>query len=306
MEIFITGGTGFVGSHLTRRLLDAGHRVTVMTRKIRPGRTLPAGAVYCEGDPKLPGKWQENLAEHDMVINLAGESIIGRWTETKKAELRSSRINTTHHLVDGIAMAAAKGRQIALLSTSAVGYYGDRGNESLTEESSSGDDFLGQLAHDWEQEAIRAEEHGARVVRCRFGIVLGSTGGVLAKMLPAFKLGLGSRLGSGRQWFSWIHQDELASIFAYLADKPDLNGAFNCVAPETVTNKEFTHQLAQALDRRAFPIGIPGLALKLVLGEMSTVLLGGQRATPRNLLQAGYVFRFPTLSSALDDLINKA
>jgi len=303
MKIFITGGTGFIGSHLTKKLVGAEHRVTVLTRKIRPGRTLPTGAVYCEGDPNVPGKWQEIVADHDMVINLAGASIIGRWTENKKKEIRNSRINTTHHLVDGIEMAAAKGRQIALLSTSAVGYYGDRGDEPLTEESSAGTDFLGHLAQDWEREALRAEEYGARVVLCRFGLVLGSSGGVLAKMMPAFKLGLGSRLGSGRQWFSWIHQGELANIFAYLADKPELRGVFNCVAPESVTNDEFTRQLAQTLDRRVLPIGIPALVLKLAFGEMSTVLLGGQRVSPENLLQSGYVFRFSTISTALAELL---
>ncbi len=305
MRIFITGGTGFVGSHLTKRLVEADHRVTVLTRKIRPGRSLPTGAAYCEGDPNVPGRWQETLADHDMVINLAGASIIGRWTETKKEEIRNSRINTTHHLVDGIEMAAAKGRQIALLSTSAVGYYGDRGDESLTEESKAGTDFLGHLAQDWEREALRAEEYGGRVVRCRFGLVLGTKGGVLGKMLPAFKLGLGSRLGSGRQWFSWIHQGELASIFAFLADKPKLSGIFNCVAPESVTNDKFTRQLAKALDRRVLPIGVPALVLKLAFGEMSTVLLGGQRVSPENLLRAGYIFRFPTLSAALADLLKK-
>ncbi|MBN2333135.1 MAG: TIGR01777 family oxidoreductase [Deltaproteobacteria bacterium] len=305
MKIFITGGTGFVGSHLAKKLVEAGHKVTVLTRKIRSGRILPSGASYCQGDPNVPGSWQETLADHDMAINLAGASIIGRWTESKKDEIRNSRINTTHHLVDGIEMAAAKGRQIALLSTSAVGYYGDRGDELLTEQSSPGTDFLGHLAQDWEREALRAEEYGARVVRCRFGLVLGATGGVLGKMLPAFRLGLGSRLGSGRQWFSWIHQGELASIFAFLVDKPALSGPFNCVAPESVTNDEFTRQLAQALDRRVLPIGIPALVLKLAFGEMSTVLLGGQRVSPENLREAGYVFRFPTVSEALTDLLKQ-
>lgn len=303
MKIFITGGSGFVGSHLTRELTGKGHQVTVLTRRIKPGKTLPAGAGFSAGDPNVPGPWQEEAAQHDLLINLAGASIFSRWTTARKDEIRNSRINTTHHLVDAIEMAAKDGKKVDLLSTSAVGYYGNRQSGLLNEESPAGDDFLAGVARDWEREALRAESFGGRVVRCRFGIVLGAGGGALGKMLPVFKLGLGSWLGSGRQWFPWIHQGELSRIFAFLVEHRELNGAFNCVAPEAVNNADFSRQLAARLGKRLLPLGVPAPVLKLALGEMAEVLLGGQQVTPASLQQAGYEFQFADLDSALADLL---
>ncbi|HDS17243.1 MAG TPA: TIGR01777 family protein [Proteobacteria bacterium] len=303
MKIFITGGSGFVGRHLTRELSARHHQVTILTRRPESGRGLPFGVDYCIGDPNLPGPWQESLSRHELVINLAGASIFSRWTDSKKAEIRDSRIRTTRHLVDGIEMATAANHKIALLSTSAVGYYGNRGDAKVEENDPAGVDFLAQVASAWEREALRAENFGARVVLCRFGIVLGPDGGALSKMLPLFRWGLGSHVASGRQWFPWIHQSELSRIFTFLVEQTNLSGVFNCVTPEPVTNAEFSRQLAAALQRWTLPLGVPELFLKLTLGEMASVLLGGQRVSPTRLLAAGYKFSFPNLKEALADLL---
>jgi len=302
VKIFMTGGSGFVGTTLTRELTQRGHAVTVLTRRIRPGQALPEGASFLEGSPTVKGAWQEKAADHEVFINLAGTSIFSRWTDEVKKDLRDSRIFTTRNLVE--AMQGRRGKDTHLFSTSAVGYYGFHGDEELTEESPPGKDFLATLAADWEAEARRAETIGARVVLCRFGIVLGREGGMLGQIVPIFRFFLGSPLGSGRQWFSWIHERDLAGVFLFLMEHPDVRGAVNCTAPEPVRNREMTEILGWALGVPTFMPSIPGFVLRLMKGEFGTVILEGQRVLPRKLQAAGFTFRFPQLRGALQDLVS--
>jgi uncharacterized protein (TIGR01777 family) len=301
MNIFITGGTGFVGTSLCRALIKAGHGVTVLSRSTRSAESLPKGVSHTIGDPSQPGDWQEEASKCQGFINLAGASIFGRWDENYKKLLRSSRVETTKHLVEAIAKRESETPAV-LVSASAVGYYGFCGDEELDESSTPGDDFLAQLCLDWEAEAIRAEDFGARVVRTRFGIVLGSGGGALGQMLPIFKKGLGGRLGSGTQWFSWIHQADLVRAILHCLDNSELSGAVNCTAPQPVTNLNLTKTLGKVLGRPAF-FPAPGFAVKLMLGEFGSVLLEGQRVLPGKLEKAGFTFLFPELQAALEDLL---
>ena len=303
MKIFITGGSGFVGSNLTRDLTDRGHQVSILTRQAKSKANLPSGATYVIGDPNAPGPWQQEISGHNLIINLAGASIFTRWTTENKQKIRDSRINTTHHLVDALEMAASENRPKTLLSTSAVGYYGDHGDELLTEETAAGNDFLARVAQTWEAEAERATNLGLRVVCCRFGIVLGKKGGALSKMLPLFRFGLGSPLGHGRQFFPWIHEKDLARIFTFLVENPEIKGPVNCVSPNQVTNAELSQALASQLGKKVFPINVPAFALKTIMGEMASILLSGQRVAPTQLDNAGFQFAFTELSSALKDIL---
>ena len=303
MKIFITGGTGFVGTYLTRELTAQGHQVTLLTRAIKPGRSLPPGASFLEGNPKEPGPWQKAVAEHQAFINLAGASIFSRWTDASKKEMRDSRILTTRNLVS--ALADRKGLETILLSTSAVGYYGFHEDEAVTEETPPGSDFLALMARDWEAEARKAEAFGVRVVRCRFGIVLGERGGALDQMIPLFSKGLGSPLGTGKQWFPWIHQRDLTRIFLFLLEKQEAAGPINCTAPNPVRNKELTRILAEVLGKPAFLPAVPGFMLKIIMGEFGDVLLKGQKVLPQKLLGLGFRFEFPALREALQNLFIK-
>ncbi|MGV8079142.1 MAG: TIGR01777 family oxidoreductase [Syntrophales bacterium] len=301
MLVFMTGGTGFVGTSLAKALTAKGHEVTILTRPGEGRPALPAGARYLEGDPTRPGPWQERAATHEAFINLAGASIFSRWTERRKQAIRESRILTTRNLVD--ALGDRRGKQTHLLSTSAVGYYGFHDEGELYEDNGPGDDFLARLGVDWEAEAVRARETGARVVVCRFGIVLGKNGGALAPLARLFRFYAGSPVGDGKQWFSWIHEADLAAIFLYLLERTDLDGPFNCTAPGAVRNAEFTRVLAEALHVPAFLPSIPGFLMRLVLGEFGGVILKGQKVMPGRLLKEGFHFRFPDLPSALENLL---
>ncbi len=232
MRIFITGGSGFVGSTLIRKLTDQGHEVTLLTRSIKINGSKSKGVLFLEGDPTEKGAWQEHVSDHEIVINLAGASIFTRWTRKNKKAIRDSRVLTTQNLVE--ALANNKARETLLLSASAVGYYGSHGDEELDESTPHGDDFLASVTREWEEAAFKAQELGVRVVVCRFGIVLGSKGGALGKIAPIFKWGLGSPLGSGAQWFSWIHEQDLANICLFLVKNKDVSGAINCTAPSPV------------------------------------------------------------------------
>ena len=303
MKIFITGGTGFVGTSLTKALTTQGHQVTLLTRAIKPGRALPPGAVFLEGNPKEPGPWQKAVAEHQAFINLAGASIFSRWTEASKKEMRDSRILTTRNLVS--ALADRKGLETILLSTSAVGYYGFHEDEEITEETPPGSDFLAIMARDWEAEARKAEAVGVRVIPCRFGIVLGEKGGALDQMLPLFRKGLGSPLGTGKQWFPWIHQQDLTRIFLFLLGKQGVEGPINCTSPNPVRNRELTRILAEVLGKPAFLPAVPGFMLKIIMGDFGDVLLKGQKVLPKKLLGMGFRFEFPDLKEALQNLLKK-
>jgi uncharacterized protein (TIGR01777 family) len=303
MKVFITGGTGFVGTTLSKALTGHGHEVTVLDRSVREDqeRSLARGVSRVQGDATVPGPWQERLAEHDVVINLAGASIFQRWNSQVKNAIRDSRILTTRNVVQAIG--TRKGQQSHLFSASAVGYYGFHGDEELDEENPPGSDFLGTLAHDWESEALEARAPGVRVVLTRFGLVMGRRGGVLGQLVPLFRRYLGGQLGSGRQWFSWIHEEDLAEIFLFLLGREDIEGPVNCTGPNPVRNKDLTQMLSRALGKRVIVPFVPGLMLRLLLGEFATVILEGQRVIPRRLLDAGYVFRHPALPEALAVLV---
>ena len=303
MKIFMTGGTGFVGTTLTRELTAKGHSITVLMRKVESGKGLPPGASSLEGDPTIRGFWQERVAEHDAFINLAGSSIFTRWTDEKKRSIRESRLLTTRNLVE--ALAPRKGKETFLFSTSAVGYYGFHGDEELSEESPPGTDFLAMLAREWEAEALKAKEHGARVVLTRFGIVMGRNGGMLGEVVPIFRMFLGADLGSGNQWLSWVHEMDLARIFLFLLENRGLEGPVNCTAPEPVRNREFTETLGSVLGVPTFMPPVPGFVLRLMKGEFGSVILKGQRVIPRKLLAAGLKFQYPTLREALTEILKR-
>lgn len=299
MKILMTGGTGFVGTQLIARLVQDGHDVTILTRSLKsPKGTLP-GISYLEGDPTRKGPWQQSIKDHDAVINLAGASIFSKWTEEHKRAIRESRIHTTQNIVEGIPSHPDK--PFTLFSTSAVGYYGFCGDEELTEESPPGNDFLARIAVEWEGEALKAREKGARVVITRFGIVLGEKGGALSQMIPLFKKYIGGPIGSGKQWFSWVHIKDLVEAFAFLMKHPEISGPVNVCSPNPVRNKDLAKALGKALGRPSF-MPAPGFMIKLVLGEFGSVILEGQRVIPKKLLEKGFVFKYAGIDEALQNL----
>ncbi|MBI4062942.1 MAG: TIGR01777 family protein [Elusimicrobia bacterium] len=293
--IVIAGGTGFIGQALTRELKSRGRDVLLLSRGPSGSRD---GFPLVHWDVKAGGgAWAKEVGAAQAVINLAGESVAdGRWTKNRKKMLWESRIMTTRALIDG--MEHLSPRPPIFINASAVGFYGSRGDEDLNEGASSGSDFLAQLCRAWEKEAVSAEKIGVRTVRIRIGIVLGRGGGALAKMLFPFRLGLGGRLGSGKQWMSWIHLDDLTGLILFILNQENIRGAINATAPNPATNEEFTKTLAAVLNRPAF-FGVPGPFLRLALGEMADMLLTGQRVLPKKALALGYKFRYPTLKEAL-------
>ncbi len=301
MQIFVTGGTGFVGTNLVQYLHEKGHGLTVLTRNRERAGHLTGKANILEADPIKAGPWQQEMAKHQVIINLAGASIFSRWTAKNKNIIRQSRLATTENIVEGL---KRDGGEVGLLlSTSAVGYYGFRGDVELDENAPAGDDFLASLAREWEATALKARELGVRVVLLRFGIILGRNGGALRKMLRPFKFGLGFPLGSGKQWFPWIHERDLARIYEYVIENKEIDGPVNCTAPNPVTNLEFTRALGKALNRPVFLPSVPGFLIKAILGEFGSILLEGQKAIPNKLLDKGFVFDFSTVSEALNDLL---
>jgi len=303
MKVVIAGGSGFLGNPLAWTWAEEGHDVRVLTR------SLPAGQGQHESGTGKPGitrvGWVPDASagplapELDgaaLVVNLAGESIAGgRWTPARKQALRDTRINATRSLV--AAMAQATNPPATFISGSAVGYYGDRGTETLTEDSSPGTDFLAQLCVDWEAEAKRAAAPGQRVVLLRTGLVLERSGGVLGKMVLPFRLFAGGPLGSGRQYMPWIHRHDWVEMVRWINDTPSLSGPVNATAPHPVTNGEFAHALGRAMRRPAF-LPAPRFAMSMVLGEMADAVLAGQRALPARAQAAGYHFRYPEIDIA--------
>ena len=296
MKFLITGGTGFVGSFLTQQLLQNKHEVTVIGRSsapvVRPGHFHAISA-----DTTRKGSWQNALKDVDAVVNLAGMSIFQRWTPANKQQIYDSRILTTRHVVEGMPGDQSQ----TLISTSAVGYYGSRGDDILTEVEPCGRDFLSRVGKDWEHEAFEAEKKNVRVVVARFGVVLGRSGGALKQMLTPFKWFVGGPMGSGRQWFSWIHIADLLAGLMFMLENPKLQGPVNLCSPVPVTSGELARTLGAVLGRPAV-IPAPSIALRLFLGEFAETLLASQRAIPEKLLKSGFVFRFPDLKDALTDL----
>jgi hypothetical protein len=297
LNVTISGATGFIGRRLMKSLGNDGHSVQALSR--HAGANMPAGVKLSAWDPNRGQPPADTVRDADAVVHLAGEPVAQRWTVESKRRIRDSRVTGTRNLVEGLAALTAKPR--VLVCASAIGYYGSRGDETLAEDSAPGSDFLAETCIAWEKEAQAAEALGMRVVRLRIGIVLDRRGGALQRMLPPFRMGAGGKLGSGRQWMSWIHIDDLIGLFRLAMDKP-LQGAINGVAPSPVVNAEFTKTLAAALHRPAlFPV--PGFGLKLLFGDMAEMLLGSQRVAPRAAEAAGYAWRFPELQPALADLL---
>lgn len=301
MNIFITGGTGFVGKALSQRLMRDGHSISILTRKIRDKSRSDQGISYVQGDPTQKGDWLNPLADSDIVLNLAGESIFKRWSDQNKKSIYESRVLTTKNIVEGLS--ARKTKETLLISTSAVGYYGFHDNEELLENNPPGTDFLAVLSKDWEAAANEAIRYGVRTVICRFGIVLGKEKGALPMMVPLFRYWLGSLLGSGDQWFSWIHIQDLVNIYVFLMNQKDISGPFNCTAPHPVTNREMTKALGEALDKPVFMPSIPGFIVRLIMGEFGDTLLKGQKVLPGRLQERGFEFQFPDIRNALEDLL---
>jgi uncharacterized protein (TIGR01777 family) len=300
MKVFISGGNGFVGGRLSGFLLKEGHQVTVLGTSPDNKRISHPNYRYVSADATREGSWQIELQDVDVVVNLAGKTIFKRWTKRYKKLLYDSRILTTRNLV----AALPANKNITLCSASAVGYYGDTGDDILTEDTAVGQGFLAQLGRDWEKEAFRATEKGARVATMRFGIVLGKDGGAMAKMIPAYQLFLGGPLGDGKQWFSWIHIDDLTAAVFFIIDTPQLKGPFNFCSPNPIRNRQLAKTMGKIL-RRPASMPAPGFMIRLVLGEFGSVLLESQRVKPDKLLKSGFKFRYPDLEGAIREIVGR-
>ena len=297
MNFLLTGATGFIGNRLIAQLLQRQHTVGYFTRKVRPSPLRQVGQYFWDfsGAPAA-----EPFRDVDIVVHLAGEPVAHRWTPEVKRRIRDSRVEGTRSLVN--TMSRLPKPPAVLICASAIGLYGDRGDEQLTEASAPGTGFLPEVCQEWEAEANRAERAGIQVVNFRIGIVLGPEGGALKQMLLPFKLGAGGVIADGQQWMSWIHVDDLVSLLVYSAENMVV-GPVNATAPNPVRNAEFTRSLAAAVHRPAiFPV--PGFALKLLFGEMAEVLLGSQRVLPTAAQAAGFEFAYPTLGGALKQLLH--
>ncbi|MBI5844169.1 MAG: TIGR01777 family protein [Deltaproteobacteria bacterium] len=297
MKILITGGLGFVGTCLTGRFLEEGHSVTSLDRAPH-ARLAHPGYAYLSADTTLPGPWQEVVATHDAVVNLAGATIFKRWNDAYKKAVWDSRILTTRNLVQAI----PEGSGITLLSTSAAGYYGFRGDEECSEDTLPGDDFLARVCVGWETEAKKAADRGARVVITRFGVVFGKNGGALSQMAKTFRLGVGGPLGSGNQWFSWIHIEDLASAMLFCLNNKAVSGPLNFMAPYPVRNRDMAKALGRVLKRPAV-IPAPAWAVKLALGEFGDAILHGQRGVPTGLSKLGFTFKYPEIEGAMREVL---
>lgn len=297
MKCVVSGGTGFIGRRIVDSLLHKGHYVGVWSRQ--PGRENRAAVQSFFWDPLAGDPPEDSINGMDAVIHLAGETVAQRWNPEVKRRIRDSRVLGTRRLVDAIGRVRHKPK--VLVSASAIGFYGDRGDEVLTESSSQGRGFLADVCREWEAEAGRAADLGLRVVRLRIGFVLGNDGGALAQMAPIFRAFAGGRLGSGKQWMPWIHASDVADMFVHAVGN-EISGVWNATSPNPVTNAEFTREMAETLHRPAiFPV-FP-FALKLAFGEMGRHMLDSARVIPEAALQAGFSFRYPKLPDCLRDLL---
>jgi uncharacterized protein len=309
MRIVAAGATGFIGSPLCAELARAGHSVQVLTRnpdRIRRG--LPDSVELLRWDPSnVNGAWVEAVKGADAVVNLAGENIAsGRWTQQRKVALRTSRIGSTDAIVDAIAQAPEPQRPKVLVNASAIGYYANRGEETLMEASPPGQDFLARLCVDWEAAARRAEPLGVRVALLRTGLVLGPGGGVLKRLVLPFRLFIGGPLGSGQQWVSWIHLGDEIGIIRHALEHEQVRGPLNGTAPNPVRMCDLSRAIGRTLGRPSW-LPAPAFALRLALGEMGNVaVLTSQRVLPAATQAAGYQFHFADLDTALRDILNPA
>ncbi len=295
MKVGILGASGFIGKHLIRRLRTRGHKAVVFTR---PGGGRPPGSVSTR---PVPAGGPPDLRGLDAVVNLAGESILGWWTKAKKRRVTDSRVDTTNRLVAGFQALPPGKTPRVLVNASAVGFYGDRADETLDETKLAGSGFLSEVCLQWEHSAQKAEALGVRVARTRFGVVLGKDGGSFALQHKLFGAGLGGRLGDGKQWMSPVHIEDVTGLIVFLLERDGMAGAFNAVCPEPIRNDEYTAAFGRALHRPAVVLA-PAFALRTLLGEASHIVLDSVRAVPARALDAGYVFRYPTTDAILADL----
>lgn len=299
MRVIVTGGTGFVGSKLCESLVAKGHEVILLTRDASRSRDHihPKVRVVSWAEGAVWDSWVDGAGG---IVNLAGESIAQRWTAAARKRIVTSRLGAAARLCGAIEKASVK--PSVLVNASAIGIYGPHGDELLDEDAPPGNDFLAATCRAWEEAAEKAEPLGVRVVRVRTGIVLGEGGGALAKMLPPFKAFAGGPVGSGKQWMSWIHRDDLVALFAFALSNPAAKGPINGVAPHPVTMKDFAAALGRVLHRPGF-LPVPAAAVRLLLGKMATVVLDGQRVVPKKAEALGFRFRFTEIEAALRDVL---
>jgi uncharacterized protein (TIGR01777 family) len=302
MRIMVTGGTGFIGSAVIKYLSPLPHDLVLLTRG--SSRMELRGALtvkYVHWDPSLPGPWEKEVNGCDVIINLIGKNVFEeRWNDTVKQQILNSRVTATNLLVDAIGK--AEQRPSLLISASAVGYYGDRAEETITEASAGGTDFLADVVKQWEGAAYRAEQFGVRVATPRIGLVLERTGGMIGKMLLPFRLFAGGPIGSGRQYLPWVHMDDVVRGLLYPMENTEFSGVYNLVSPYPVPMKQFAATFGSVLHRPSW-LPVPDIALHLLYGEGAKVILSGQKALPERLLSSGYTFSFPELKSALENIM---
>ncbi len=298
MKIFITGGLGFIGRYLSDFFLSRGHQVTAVGTRPTQNLINNENFHYIAADTTRKGAWQDALQDTDAIINLAGRQIFKRWTKTYKQLIYDSRILTTRNLVESLPAT----KQIILCSASGIGYYGDRGDCILTENEPAGRDFLAGVSRDWEAEALRAKEKGVRVVTTRFGVVLGEHGGAMEKMVPAFRFFMGGPMGSGRQWFPWIHIEDLVLAVNFILEPEDIKGPVNLCAPNPIRNRDFANTMGHVLRRPAI-MPAPSFMIRLVMGEFGDLMLFSQRAMPEKLLSCGFTFNHPEVEGAIRDIV---
>ena len=305
MKVAITGATGFVGSRLVQRLHGKGHKVVVLARntafaqKVFPSEAFPNLEIVAY-TPNASGSWQSVIASCDGVVNLAGEPIAeGRWTPERKQEILNSRKLGTQKIVETIANANPK--PTVLVNASAIGYYGTSESATFDETSLSGNDFLAQVCQAWETEARKVKDAGVRLVILRLGIVLGN-GGALGKMIPPFKLFAGGPIGSGRQWFSWIHVDDLVNLILQALTKPEIEGVYNATAPNPVRMADLSQTLGRVMNRPSW-LPVPAFAIEALLGDGAIVVLEGQQVIPKRTVETGFEYKYPNLQSALTQIL---
>ena len=298
MKILITGGSGFIGSNLSQYLLSRGHKISAVGRSADQHRIRHEDYRYISADTTRPGKWQKEVEETEAAINLTGATIFKRWTANYKKMIYNSRILTTRHVV----AALPEGRNITLCSASGAGYYGNRDDDILKEDEDVGRDFLAGVSRDWEKEALQATLKGVRVAVMRFGVVLGKNGGALAKMIPVFKMFVGGSLGSGNQWFPWMHLEDLMAAILFIVEHQDISGPLNFCAPNPVRYRELAKTLGEVLGRPSF-MPAPAFMIRLAMGEFGDVFLGSQRTVPDRLLSHGFAFQYPDIKGAIQAVV---
>ncbi len=306
MKVAVTGATGFVGHRLVERLQAEGHQVVVLSRnperasKVFPKTAFSAVEIVAY-TPTAAGDWQQAIAGCDGVVNLAGEPISERWTAAHKQAILESRQLGTQRIVEAIAQADPKPQ--VLVNASAIGYYGTSDTTTFDESSNPGHDFLAEVCRAWESEAQKVKALGIRLVILRIGIVLGM-GGAIAKMLPPFKLFAGGPIGSGKQWFSWIHRDDLVSLILQALTQPTMVGTYNATAPTPVRMAEFCHTLGEVMHRPSW-LPVPAFAIEALLGDGAIVVLEGQEVIPKRTLETGFQYQYPTLKQALEEVVTE-